>query len=100
MGWEKNDEIINHVKIDIDNNYFELNSFRWKTLEITDDSFIATSINPQGDLSTFTIDRYSGKSVSHTDYAEGSTTSELIKKGVGTWGVDIISQCEKAEKKF
>ena len=34
---EKNDEIINHVKIDIDNNYFELNSFRWKTLKITDD---------------------------------------------------------------
>ena len=101
MGWEKNDEIINHVKIDIDNNYFELNSFRWKTLEITDDSFIATSINPQGDLSTFTIDRYSGRAISHTDYAEGTSFSNLIKDGIkGPWDHDSISQCEKAEKKF
>ena len=100
IGGEKDDEIINHIKIDLDNNYFELNAFRWETLKITDEAFIATSTNPRGDFTTFTIDRYSGKSVSHTDYAEGSTTSELIKKGVGTWGVDIISQCEKAEKKF
>lgn len=100
IGGEKDDEIINHIKIDLDNNYFELNAFRWETLKITDEAFIATSTNPRGDFTTFTIDRYSGKAVSHTDYAEGSTTSELIKKGVGTWGVDIISQCEKAEKKF
>ena len=100
IGGEKDDEIINHIKIDIDNNYFELNGFRWETLKITNESFIATSTNPRGDFSTFTIDRYNGKAVSHTDYAEGSTISELIKKGEGTWGVDIISQCEKAEKKF
>ena len=100
IGGVKDDEIINHIKIDIDNNYFELNGFRWKTLKITDESFIATSTNPRGDFSTFTIDRYNGKAVSHTDYAEGSTISELVKKGEGTWGVDIISQCEKAEKKF
>jgi hypothetical protein len=77
-----------------------MNGNLWGKLKIYDDAFIATIENPNDDTFTWTIDRYTGKGVSHTDY-KNENFLRLIEEGVeGPWNHDGIFQCEKTKKKF
>ncbi len=101
-GFNSNDKVIERIEIDITNNEFYYNGYKWNLASATDEVIIGTVTNDWGDIFMFLINRMTGEALSHDQWKDEATLKRIEKGGrdakILTTNGRFI--CDKAKAKF
>jgi|TARA_Y100000294_G_scaffold142391_1_gene136564 hypothetical protein len=101
-GFNENKEVIERIEIDIANNKFYYNGYKWNLASATDKVIIGTVTNDYGDIFMFLIDRMTGEAISHDEWKDEATLKRIEKGGEDAKQLTTDGKfiCDKAKAKF
>ena len=101
-GFNENKEVIERIEIDIANNKFYYNGYKWNLASATDKVIIGTVTNDYGDIFMFLIDRMTGEAIGHDEWKDEATLKRIEKGGEDAKQLTTDGKfiCDKAKAKF